>query len=122
MPAFAATADFAEARQLFARLAEVLDSIAQQPGGAGYRQQLSRRIQGSKVIFESALLRAAFNELQTAEPYCAYCPLCELAVPGSSSPACHLCQGRGWTTAAAFASCPEGHRQAVLRLKERATT
>jgi ParB-like chromosome segregation protein Spo0J len=119
LPVFAAAADFAEARQLFARLAEVLDRIAQQPGGAVYRQQLSRKVEGSQVIFESARLREALSELEAAEPYCGYCPLCQVVFSGFSTPACRLCQGRGWTTEAAFAACPEGHRQAVLQLRER---
>jgi hypothetical protein len=120
-PVFVAAAEFAEARQLFARLADVLDRIAQAPAGAAYRLKLRRKVEGSKVTFESDLLRSAFAELLRAEPYCAYCPLCELVFPGFSSPACRVCQGRGWTTQAGFAACPEGHRQAMLLLKERKT-
>src|SRR5262249_8983011 len=37
-----------------------------------------------QVSFESALLRGGLSELETAEPFCAYCPLCEVAIPGSS--------------------------------------
>jgi hypothetical protein len=118
LPVFAAAADFAEARELFARLAKVLDRIAQQPAGAVYRQKLSRKGQGSQVIFESTLLQGALAELQAAEPYCGYCPLCEVVFSAFSSPACPLCQGRGWTTEPAFAACPEGHRQAMLRMRD----
>jgi hypothetical protein len=120
-PVFATTPDFEEARQLFAQLAEVVNRIAQQPGGALYRQHLRRKVEGTRTTFECGELRAAMVKLLTAEPYCAYCPLCHLSMLGCGNPTCQVCQGRGWTTQAGFAACPEGHQQAILRLKEQKT-
>src|SRR5262249_8851728 len=45
VPVFAAVGDFQEARDLFERLARVLDRIAQGPAGEGYRLELIRTTQ-----------------------------------------------------------------------------
>jgi hypothetical protein len=116
-PVFAAAALYDRAKQLFAELTDLVDQIAQQPGGALYRQHLQRNKEGTRTVFESASLRAALQRLVASEPYAAYCPICELTIAGLQNPACATCRGLGWTTHAAFAACSEGHRQAVLKRK-----
>jgi hypothetical protein len=111
---FAASADFQEARELFDRLATVLDRIAQGAGGEVYRQELIRTNNNGKAGFACAAVRAARNKLVAAEPYCAYCPSCFVQRPtrGYAS-----CGGRGWRSRAAFESCRECDRRPILKMR-----
>jgi hypothetical protein len=111
---FAALGDFREACELFDRLAVLLDRIAQGPAGDLYRQELVRTFTNGQAGFACPVLRVARSKLLAAEPYCAYCPRCQRAYPGRTHPACPTCGGRGWTTRAAFESCPDSDRQPLL--------
>jgi hypothetical protein len=112
---FAALGDFEEAKGLFDRLAEVLDRIAQGPAGELYQLEMIRTAGAGQVRFECPALRRARKNLADAQPYCGYCPNCH-AVPRRLQLSCQKCGGRGWTTQAAFDSCLDRERQAILRL------
>jgi hypothetical protein len=114
---FAALSDFHEAKALFDRLAELVNRIGQGPGGELYRQELIRTASDGQPGFACPVLRVARAKLVAAEPYCAYCPRCEQAHPGRTHPTCKTCGGRGWTTQAAFESCPPGDRQPILAMR-----
>jgi len=114
---FAALGDFHEAHSLFDRLAVVLDRIAQGPAGDLYRQELVRSRTDGQPGFACPVLRIARSKLQAAEPYCAHCPRCRREYPGRPHPACKVCGGRGWTTRAAFESCPDSDRQPLLAMR-----
>jgi hypothetical protein len=114
---FAASADFQEARELFDRLATVLDRIAQGPGGEVYRQELIRTNNNGKAGYACAAVRAARNKLIAAEPYCAYCPSCFVQRPARGYASCKSCGGRGWTSRGAFESCRECDRQQILKMR-----
>ncbi len=113
---FATLADFQLARDLAAEAALVIQRIAERPGGALFRQQLSRQVEGGNETFHSPELRALEQKLTQAEPYCSVCPYCHLAIEGLKNPACRACQGRGWITKPVFAACPDRHRQQILKL------
>jgi hypothetical protein len=114
---FAASADFQEARELFDRLATVLDRIAQGPAGEVYRQELIRTNNNGKAGYACAAVRAARNKLIAAEPYCAYCPSCFVQRPARGYASCKSCGGRGWTSRGAFESCRECDRQQILKMR-----
>jgi hypothetical protein len=114
---FAALPDFEEAKQLFAKLTELLDRLAKKPGGELLRRHLSRKVEEGKESWTCAELCASLHKVLAAEPYCSYCPYCHLAHPGFSHPDCKICWGWGWTTQTAFDSCPESYRQEILRLR-----
>ena len=119
VPVFAALADFQEAKDLFARLANLVNRIAGGPGGELYRQDLVAKVENGQVTFACPALRLALAKLQAAEPYCAYCPNCPPAHPG---PRCPTCAGRGWTTRRAFDSSPHSARQEILRQRPSSET
>ena len=114
---FTAAGDFQEAKDLFDRLAQVLDRIAQGPAGALYRQDMVQTVAQGQVAFACPGLRVARGKLVATEPHCAYCPRCQQAHPGRSHPTCKLCGGRSWTTRAAFESCPTHERQPILEMR-----
>jgi hypothetical protein len=114
---FAALPDFQEARELFDRLAEVIDRIGLGPAGALYRQDLVRTNNHDTAGFACPMLRAARNRLVAAEPYCGYCPSCQAARPGRVDPRCKQCGGRGWTTRSAFESTAGWEREKILKMK-----
>jgi hypothetical protein len=114
---FKALADFQEAKDLFGRLANLLDRIAQGPGGQLYRLDLIRKFENDKPVLVCPLLRASLGKLQAAEPYCCECPGCHAAHTGRANPRCKTCTGRGWTTRAAYECTPAIYRDAVLRLR-----
>jgi len=111
---FAALADFWAARALYNQLADLIDRLARQPGGAILRQHLTRKTENGPGRFACAELHASCQKLLAAAPYCGYCPLCYLAHPGFSHPDCKLCRGQGWTTQSAFESCPENYRRELF--------
>jgi hypothetical protein len=114
---FAASADFQEARELFDRLATVLDRIAQGPAGEVYRQELIRTNNNGKAGFACAGVRAARNKLIAAEPYCAYCPSCFVQRPARGYASCKSCGRLCWTSRGAFESCRECDRQQILKMR-----
>jgi hypothetical protein len=114
---FAALSDYREAYDLFDRLAVLLGRIAQGPAGNLYRQELIRTCTAGERGFACPVLRIARSKLLAAEPYCAYCPRCQREYPGRVHPACKVCGGRGWTTRAAFESCPDSDRQPLLAMR-----
>ena len=105
----------------FVRLGNLVDRIAQSPGGAAYRQDLIGTMQNGQPLFASPGLRAALGQLRAAEPYCCYCPTCQVSHLGRANPLCKKCQGRGWTTRAAYESCPESDREGILHLRSLST-
>jgi hypothetical protein len=115
-PVFAALADFQEAREVFDRLAKVIDRIAVGPGGEAYRQDMIRTNNNKLVGYACPVLRMARNKLVAAEPYCGYCPSC-FALPGHVQPRCKKCGGRGWTTRIGWESCSQGERQQILKMQ-----
>jgi ParB-like chromosome segregation protein Spo0J len=115
--AFAAAADFQEARDLFDRLSTLLERIAQGPAGEVYRLELVRTNNHGKAGYACPAVRAARNKLVAAEPYCGYCPSCTAQRPSRGHSSCKVCGGRGWTPRAAFESCRECDRQQILKLK-----
>jgi hypothetical protein len=112
---FAAQADFQEAKELFDRLATVVDRIARSPAGEIYRPELVRTLSDGAASFVCPALRIARGKLLAIEPYCAYCPNCFQA-PGMVHRACKTCGGRGWTTRTAFDACPEDARKRIRNL------
>jgi len=114
---FAALADFQEAKDLFGRLAKLLDRIGQSAAGELYGQQLIRRSENGQPVLACPLVRSALNKLCDAEPYCCYCPCCQTAHGGGVNPRCKTCAGRGWTTRAAFERCSGREREEVLKLR-----
>jgi hypothetical protein len=114
---FAALGDFEEATGLFDRLAEVIDRIAQGPGGELYRLALMGNASDGVMRYFCPRLRMCRNELVAAEPYCSYCPNCHRANPERPDPRCKACGGRGWTTRTAFERCPESDRQRFLAMR-----
>jgi hypothetical protein len=118
---FAALADFEEAKDLFGRLARVIDRIAQGPGGQVYRLDLAHSAENGQSVLVCPTLRAALGKLRAAEPYCCYCPVCHAAHPGRASPRCKTCTGRGWTTRAACELSPAIYRDRVLALRSAIT-
>jgi hypothetical protein len=115
--AFAAAADFQEARDLFDRLSALLDRIAQGPAGEVYRLELVRTANNGKTGYACPALRAARNRLVAAEPYCGYCPSCTAQRPERGYSSCKVCGGLGWTSRAAFESRRECDRQQILKLR-----
>jgi hypothetical protein len=111
---FAAWADFQEAKELFDRLAAVLDRIAREPAGDLYRVELVWTAKNGQAAFACPALRTCRARLLAAEPYCSYCPNCCPPDAARPYPACKICGGRGWTTRAAFDSCRESDRQRIL--------
>jgi len=112
---FAASADFQEAKELFDRLAGVIDRIAHKPGGDLYRLALVLTApEQGRAVFASRALKQAQCELLDAQPYCAYCPTCEEMHPGRANPLCKKCAGRGWTSRPAFESST--YRQHIMQL------
>jgi hypothetical protein len=114
---FAVLSDFHEAQELFDRLAALLDHIAQGPADDVYRLEMVRSVTEDQPGFACPVLRIARTKLRAAEPYSAYCPRCQQAYPGRPHPTCKVCGGRGWTTRAAFESCPDSERQALLAMR-----
>jgi hypothetical protein len=114
---FATLSDFNEAQELFDRLAQVLDRIAQGPAGDMYCLEMVRTCTEGQAGWACPMLRLGRSKLLAAEPYCAYCPRCQRAYPGQTHPACKVCGGRGWTTRAAFEACPDSDRQSVLAMR-----
>jgi hypothetical protein len=115
-PIFGAQDAFAEAENLFDRLAALLDHIARQPAGEIYRQEMLRTIANGQVAFACAALRASRAKLQSAQPYCCCCPNCRPSHPDRPYPSCKTCAGRGWTTRSRFEACGQADRQEVLKL------
>jgi hypothetical protein len=114
---FATLADFQEAKDLFVKLAKLVDRIGQSPAGELYRQELIRRAEDGQEVLACPLVGSALNQLRDAEPYCCYCPYCETAHAGRADPRCKTCAGRGWTTRAAFERCSGREREQVLQLR-----
>jgi hypothetical protein len=114
---FAALADFEEAKDLFGRLARVIDRIARGPGGQAYRLDLIQSAENGQPVLYCPTLRAALGKLRAAEPYCGYCPGCHAAHPGRANPRCKACTGRGWTTRAGYELTPAIYRDQVLKLR-----
>ena len=112
---FATVADFRAATELYKQLAELIDRLARQTGGAALRQHLCRKAENGQERFACADLNASCQNLLAATPYCGYCPLCYLAHPGFTHPDCKLCRGQGWTTQSAFEACPENYRREMLQ-------
>jgi hypothetical protein len=112
---FAASADFREAYDFFARLANLLDRIARSPAGEVYRKELVPGVENGQPVLCCPALRIALRKLQDAEPYCGYCPECQQHRPGSPDPRCRKCAGRGWTTRPAFEACPDSYRLGITR-------
>ena len=117
MSVFGAQADYQEAKDLYDRLAQLIDHIAQGPGGQVYRQDLVRTMDNGRPAFACPGLRVSLGKLHAAEPYCGYCPSCHVAHPGRTNPRCRTCGGRGWTTHAACESCPERTHTNFVSLK-----
>jgi hypothetical protein len=116
---FAALSDFYEAKELFERLAQVLDRIAQGPAGELYRQELVRTADNGQPGFACPALRICRDRLVASEPYCGYCPNCYQASSARPYPSCKSCGGRGWTTRAAFERCRASDQQHILNLRSR---
>jgi hypothetical protein len=114
-PAFEALAVFEEAERLQAQLAELVDRLAQGPGGAAFRQHLVRRFQDGRVRFSAPELQAFGQRLRSAAPYCGLCPRCRTRYAGRTHPACKLCGGRGWLSSSEFEACPGAEQQEIRR-------
>ncbi len=118
---FATLADFQVAKSLGAQFAQVIQRLAERPGGALFRQHLNRQLQGGKEVFHLPELRTVEQKLTQTAPYCSVCPYCHLAIEGLKNPACRACQGRGWITKPVFDACPDGHRRQILELSTAST-
>jgi hypothetical protein len=114
---FAALGDFQEAKDLFDRLAALLDRIVRGPAGELYRQEMVSTRQNDQVSIVCPQLRASRNKLLAAEPYCCYCPICYPTHPTRPYPTCKTCGGRGWTTRAAFERCGHTERERILSMR-----
>jgi ParB-like nuclease domain len=111
---FAALPDFEKADELFRELSDLLNRIAQGPGGEAYRRDLLGTLVNGKPGYACPALRASRGKLLAARPYCAYCPACH-AMPMGLAAACKACGGRRWTTQPAFESCSQADRERLLR-------
>jgi hypothetical protein len=114
---FAARRDFEEAKELLDRLASLLDRIAQGPAGELYRLEMLQTHDNGREGYACVALRQCRNKLVGAEPYCGYCPDCQVTPPTRRAGACKRCGGRGWTTRSAFECCGLPERQRVLSLR-----
>jgi hypothetical protein len=114
---FAARGDFQKAKELFDRLAQLLDQIAQGPAGELYRLELIRTTHEGQTRLACPALRICRDRLPAAEPYCDYCPNCDRVSSARLRATCKACGGRGWTTRAAFERCSPSEQQHVLNLR-----
>jgi hypothetical protein len=115
---FAALAQFQQAQESFDRLAELLEWIAQGPGGAVYKLEMVRTTNNNgQPGLACRPVRAERTRLVAAQPYCGYCPNCHGRGPSRLEPVCKKCGGRGWTTRQAFESCALSDRQRILAMR-----
>jgi hypothetical protein len=114
-PAFACLRMFAAVEQSLAQLAELVDQLAQAPGGAAFQQHLFRRVKDGRAGFHSPELQLFAQKLGSAAPHCGSCPRCHIRHAGRIQPACMLCGGRGWLSKREFELCPEPERQEFRR-------
>jgi hypothetical protein len=113
---FAARGDFQKAKELFDRLAQLVDQIAQGPPGELYRLELIRTTHEGQTRLACPALRICWDRLLAAEPYCGYCPNCYRVNSPGLRATCKACGGRSWTTRAAFERCSPSEQQHVLNL------
>ena len=115
--AFASLSVFEAVEKSHAQLAELVDQLAQSPGGAAFQQHLVRKLKDGKLKFCSPELNIFFHKLGSAMPYCGCCPRCHARHPGRAHPACQLCGGRGWLSQRDFELCPASERNELERLR-----
>ncbi|HEV3259485.1 MAG TPA: hypothetical protein VG013_21650, partial [Gemmataceae bacterium] len=115
-PAFASLSVFEAVDKLHAQLVELVDQLAQVPGGAACRQHLVRKLKEDKLIHYSPELQLFGQKFASAPPHCGYCPRRHARHAGRVHPACKLCAGRGWLTKGEFEACPEHEWQELRRL------
>jgi hypothetical protein len=109
--AFASLSAFETIEKLHAQLAELVDQLAQSPGGGAFQQHLVRKLKDGKLKFCSPELNIVLKRLRSAMPYCGYCPRCHAKHQGRAHPACQLCGGRGWLSKREFELCPASERK-----------
>jgi hypothetical protein len=117
--AFASLSVFEAVEKSHAQLAELVDQLAQSPGGAAFQQHLVRKLKDGKLKFCSPELNIFFNKLGSAMPYCGCCPRCHARHPGRVHPACQLCGGRGWLSQRDFEVCPTSERNELERFPQK---
>jgi len=115
--AFASLSVFEAVEKAHAQLAELIDQLAQSPGGGAFQQHLVRQLKDGKLKFCSPDLNSLLHKLGSAMPYCGYCPRCHARHPGRAHPACQLCGGRGWLSKRDFELCPTSERYELQRLR-----
>jgi hypothetical protein len=98
-------------------LAELVDHLAQSPGGGAFQQHLVRKLKDGKLKFCSPELNIFLQKLDSAMPYSGCCPRCHARHPGRAHPACQLCGGRGWLSQRDFELCPTSERQELERFR-----
>lgn len=116
-PAFADVEKFDELKTLLRKASKLIHELAESPGGAYYRTQLSHK--GStdgKMRHYCPHLVNVVNRLEWARPY-TRCPYCHHA--GKTDRNCRGCHGLGWVTKQTFDPAPEDYRKAVEALAGR---
>jgi len=108
---------FETIEKLHAQLAELVDQLAQSPGGGAFQQHLVRKLKDGKLKFCSPELNIFLQKLGSATPYCGCCPRCHARHPGRAHPACQLCGGRGWLSQRDFELCPTSERNELAGLR-----
>jgi hypothetical protein len=116
-PAFACLSDFEAVNRLHVQLAQLVDKLAQSPGGAAWRQHLVRKIRDGKPVYYSPELQLFSQKSASAAPHCGYCPRCHAKQVGAAQANCKLCGGRGWLSKGEFEACPQQERQELGRLR-----
>ena len=110
-PVFADTAKFDELKSLLRKASKLIHELAESPGGAYYRTQLSHK--GStegKMRHYCPHLVNVVNRLEWARPH-TRCPYCHHE--GKTDRNCRGCHGLGWVTKQTFDTAPEDYRKAV---------
>lgn len=111
---FAEAAKFDELKALLRKASKLIHELAESPGGAYYRTQLSHK--GStdgKMRHYCPHLVNVVNRLEWARPY-TRCPYCHHE--GKTDRNCRGCHGLGWVTKQTFDPAPEDYRRAVEAL------
>jgi hypothetical protein len=113
--AFADREHYREARSLLRRLAALVTSLAQSPGGAHLAPELSRREAGGRIAFRATQLEEFRSLLNGSEPHAAVCPWCHRDHPGHFERDCKACQGLGWVPLRLWRRAPAEDQERVRR-------